>query len=234
MFNRHSLAIAARSLAAPALFVCISPSISGAAPAYAESAVAAAIDLPSTPKQLLQNLKNAWINDWLVQSSFYSDAILSKVFTAKNVAWDQESNPGEAPKSGNATLTIDSKVLPQMTVEIIRGVRKSGEREVHSGFIRIRFEASRGLTVGLVRDVFGKESADELDVGMATDGHSYIPTSAGDLLYESHDKERSTAAFWKNRVSFGVKKTNPGMPAPGSRFIDSDQIEEIVILQVEQ
>jgi hypothetical protein len=190
--------------------------------------------MPSTPKQLLQNLKNAWANDWLVQSSFYSDAILLKVFNAKAVAWDQESKPGEAPRSGNARLTIDSKVLPKMTVEIIRGaISKPGDHDA-SGFVRVRFEASHGLTVGLVREIFGKESADELDVGMATDGHSYTPTSAGDLLYKSYEKERSTAIFWKNGVSFGVRKTEPGLPAPGSRFIDSDQIEDIVLYQAER
>lgn len=193
MFNRHSLALAA--------LVGISSSISGAARADTESAVAAAIVLPSTPKQLLQNLRNAWVNDWLVQPALYSDAILLKVFNANKVAWDQESVLGEAPRSGNGRLTIDTKVLPQMTVEIIRGViRKPGEQDASTGFVRIRFDASRGLTVGLVREVFGKESADELDTGMATDGHSYTPTSAGDLLYE-----RSTPAFWKNRVSFGER-----------------------------
>jgi hypothetical protein len=56
----------------PALVVGVSLSVpAGTAPQirpYTESEIAAAITLPATPRQLLQNIKAAWDHDWLAQS----------------------------------------------------------------------------------------------------------------------------------------------------------------------
>src|ERR1700679_4074104 len=92
----------------PTLVVCISISspVIAASPVrpYTESEIAAAITLPTTPKQLLQNLKNAWDHDWLVQSSFYADSNLLKFFNATKASWEQASKPGEAADFGHGWL----------------------------------------------------------------------------------------------------------------------------------
>ena len=87
--------------------------ISGAALAYTESGTCRDVT-SSTPKQLLQNLKNAWMNDWLVQSPFYSDAILLKVEQCKSSRMGPRVETLEKrQKAGMLGLTIDSKVLPK-------------------------------------------------------------------------------------------------------------------------
>jgi hypothetical protein len=206
---------------------------------YTESEIAAVITLPTTPKQLLQNLKNAWDHDWLVQSPFYADSNLLKFFNATKVAWEQESKRGDAADFGHGWLSIDSQFFPKMSVEFMRGVREELRHQnarpaAVSGFVRIRVPSVSGFTVGLVRDIFGKESEEQLDFGIATDAHGYDPASAGSLLYENHDKERRTAPYEKYRVSFGVKKSKPGLPIQGSSFLPSEEVEEIVMFQAER
>jgi hypothetical protein len=226
----------------PALVVCVSissPVAASPVTPYSESEVAAAITLPTTPKQLLRNLKNAWDHDWLVQSSFYADSNLLKFFNATKASWEQESKPGEAADFGRGWLTFDGQSFSKMTVEFMRGVREEprhgNARPVAvSGFVRIRVESVSGFTVGLVREIFGKESEDRLDFGIDTDAHGHNPTTAGSLLYENPDKVLKTAQYEEYRASFGVKKAKPGLPTLGSRFLDNEQIEEIVMFQAER
>ena len=204
---------------------------------YSESEIGTLITLPTTPKQLLQNLKNAWDHDWLVQSTFFADANLLKFFNATKVSWEQDSKPGQAPSFGNGQLTINSQVFPKMTVELVRGILRKSEHggdAAYSGFIIIRVESMTGLNVGLVKEIFGEESKDELDFGIATDAHGYTPTTAGDLLYENYNKETSTAPFQEYRARFVVKKTKPGMPTLGSKFLTSEPIEGMSIFQSER
>ena len=103
-----------------------------------------------------------------------------------------------------------------------------------SGFVRIRVESVSGFTVGLVREIYGKESEDKLDFGIDTDAHSHNPTTAGSLLYENHDKELETGLYEEYWASFGVKKSRPGLASPGSSFLPNEEVEEIVMFQAER
>ena len=202
---------------------------------YTKSEIAAAITLPATPEQLLQNLKAAWSHDLLVEPSFYDDPNLLKFFNATKVAWEQESNPGKAPDFGNGRVTINTLVFPKMTVELIRGTHiDNGRAAALSGFMKIDVEAIPGITVGLVREVFGEESEDKLDFGIDTDAHGHAPTTAGSLLYEKYDKEIKTAPYQEYWASFVVKKTKPGLPTQGYKFLANEQVKEIVLFQAEK
>jgi hypothetical protein len=208
-------------------------------PAFVLCVLMSSPAVAAVPMQLLQNLKNAWDHDWLVQSPFYADSNLLKFFNAAKVAWEQDSKPGEAPEFGNGRVTVDLPSFPKMTVEFTRGVYKSAgtrgsRRAAASGIVRIGVESIQGFTVGLVREVFGKESEDKLDFGIATDAHGYDPTTAGSLVYENHDKELNTAAYEHYWISFGVQKTKPGLPSQGYTFLADERIYEIVMLQMER
>ena len=199
--------------------------------------IAAGITLPKTPERLLRNLKFAWDRALLVQSSFYTDANLLKFFNGAEVKWDQESGLGDPPDIHKAVVTVDAQSFPMMQVEIIRGVLRKAQTDktaALSGLIIIHVESVRGLSVGLVREIFGKESRDELDFGMSTDGHAHDPTTAGSVVYDNREKEGMAVPFQDYQATFGVKKTRPGMPIQGSTFHDNEQIETIAILQAER
>lgn len=200
--------------------------------------ITAAIKLPTTPEQLLRNLKLVWDRGILVQPSFYTDANLLKFFNGTEVKWNQESRPGNSPDVHNAIVTVDAQPFPKMPVEIIHGVlRKAqkGKTAALSGLIIVHVDSVRGLSVGLVREIFGEESEDTLDFGVMTDAHAHDPTTAGFLLYDNRGKgEMANSPFQTYRATFVVKKTRPGMPIQGSSFYDNQQIETIAILQQER
>ena len=95
----------------------------------------------------------------------------------------------------------------------------------------VHFGSVSGLTVELVREVFGGELKDFVNSGYATDGNGGDPVGAGVIRYDQTVTARGIVG--SNQITFGVKNNKAGLRATGSRFDGSQEISSVTLAQME-
>jgi hypothetical protein len=208
-------------------------------PASMPSAVSAsdidtAIAVPTTAKQLLLNLKLAWNRRWVLQPALFDEPTLLKFFNGTKIDWGTSSGVHYAPSDGEVNVIIESPAFNRLKVQMIRATRKSPSAGHagsvgSSGFMAVDFGFVSGLTVGLVREVFGDQQVDYVNFGYATDGNGGEPPGAGVIRYDQAGVSRTTQG---NQITFGVKRNKTGLPSANFRFEDDQEIASVTIAQM--
>jgi hypothetical protein len=206
---------------------------------YSISELQAQIKRPQDISQMLQELKLAWENDWLLQPEFYDEAILLNFFNGVAVTWKERKHD----LSGVEAIDVetDSRVFPQMPVVLeafcsswSRQLAPHGQRTLLSigGSIRIYGRPVPELTLQVIREVLGPETKNTIDLAFASNGSDGTPvTTKGSVVYANPAKEkiegtRMGLSFW-----FSIP---PKPAATPEREIAADDVVQAIVLNAQR
>jgi hypothetical protein len=140
---------------------------------YTTQEMASLFERPITGAGLLRNLKVAWDKKLLVQPGFFDDTNLMRFFNGTAVVWDKPTPGMEADWTiRTGTLTIDSKVFPNVTVGLRQSHHVVKEQRAPTfnvvipaytqdiGSIAMHVESVSGFTWGAVKQSFGPGAKD--------------------------------------------------------------------------
>jgi hypothetical protein len=190
---------------------------------------------PHDVRELLRNLKLAWSQDLLLQPAFYDPGVLKRFFAGTAVTWKEPRNP-LTEGVGYVVGEVDRTVIPggairvetrcwQIDVKSKTGGIKS-TAELH-GFISLTGGPFSGMTLRVIRDVFGSETRNEIDYGGVEFGVVYGPTTKGRVTYVDQLKEQSEG------VALGTTFVFPYQPAQTDPKLSSKLIDDDVAQSVE-
>lgn len=194
--------------------------------------MAAMINRPTSVVELLNNLKLAFDDDWLMQPAFYERSNVLTFFNGTLLSRHSAiKEPGTGEVLRAAFTTVNPAFLKGTTIKFTRGCIPIGKGTFkNSGSLEINVEAVPNFTVGIVKDVFGR-NAKLFRSDAATDGGVVRADSKYGLAYEGGTRAKSSVEFFIKLDNFGfVEQVDP--PYPKQR--DSDQIKKITISEVER
>lgn len=186
---------------------------------------------PQSVAQLLQNLKLAWENDWLLRTDFYDEETLLKFFSGTTITWKSKIDP-----LGSEVIELDtgSGVFPKMSVTVQASCSQAHKLLDIGGSIRIYGSPIPELTLGYVRQLLGPETENTLDIGYSSGGSEYTPHIKGSVTYTNRAKER-----FEGRMGlifyFTIPTAVPGgmspIPArPPQKEIEAEDVVRAIVL----
>jgi hypothetical protein len=194
------------------------------APGELSTSLKAQFERPQDISQMLQNLKLAWENDWLLRPDFYDDETLLKFFNGAAITWKQRPN-SQFPAEEIAMET-DSRVFPRMSIALEAYCRSRSfprpngrEKTILSvgGNFRIYGPPVPELTLANLRQALGPETRNQLDLEFA--GGSELadppaPTNKGSVVYTDPVKQKREGQRIGLTFYFSIppKPTEPFQP----------------------
>ncbi len=171
---------------------------------YSTADLDALFERPKSIQQLLQNLELASERDLLLQPQFYDELTAQKFFAGAKVTRSSPDNFGNATDVKLVLGDIGGEgALPMMTATLdsdcwlTQYKPENGPAQTTvsiSGFMRIEVASNSGITLRVVRSVFGHEAENSVDRGVDPHGHVYAPTYKGGVAYPSIDREKIEGA----------------------------------------
>jgi len=219
--------------------------------------IGAMFERPTTAQQLLQNIKTAMDRDLLVQTAFYTDENLKKLFNGTGVTWEVRASFSRGARRGE--MIVNQTVFPKMYVEIRHGDYQSPIKNASGvalgpipafGKIIVDVRSIPGFIAVEVERVFGKKLKKMFDGPISLSAHRPELLSApahkgtfsrdylkSDDLLESLDRDASTESpFSEKQVSFAFMFRSSDLPWPNNekRFFDDDVVESIELTETER
>ncbi len=206
--------------------------------AESTSDLQARIERPESIQQMLQNLKRAWDQDWLLQPNFYDSDTLLKFLNGTKLSWKKTQTDQGVDVVESIDLDADSSIFPRATVSIfrtcsvyvLRGIDgRVGKRQVVvGGNLYITGPPERELTLRDVRNVFGHETQNAMDTGESLHGQGYTPDDQGTVTYRDPEKQRRAGSAIGVTFWFALR---PPPPPGGWRkygpIVDDDIVQTI-------
>jgi hypothetical protein len=189
---------------------------------------------PQNLAQLLQNLKLAWKNDWLMRPQFFDRETLLKFFNGTAVSLQQRENV--PPPYVSIVATTASSVFPQMSVELETTCSSRSSPQPNgrtqtlvtvSGHIRIYGGPVPELTLRSIRQVLGSETQNTLDDDFAEGGAERPPTHKGSVTYIDRAKEQLEGGKVGLFFYFNLPPRFPDALPPGIE--SNDTVQGIVL-----
>jgi hypothetical protein len=125
-------------------------------PKYAPIDVGQRVQRPESVQALLQNLKIAWDDNFLLMPSFFLKSNLKRFFNASSVTW----GPPPFPPRVREALVVPDPVIFGLTKISARpeSPQNPTESGLAGGGVTVDVDPKFDVTVGEVREVFGTES----------------------------------------------------------------------------
>lgn len=159
-------------------------------PGAPATSVTAQFERPQDSAEMLQNLKLAFQNDWLLRPDFFDQETLLKFFNGTTVNVKQRENV--PPPYVSLIAETDTSVFPKMSVELettcsVRSFPQPDGRTqttiTVSGHIRIYGRPAPELTLYFIREVLGPETQNAIDKDYAEGGAELPATNKGSVTY---------------------------------------------------
>jgi hypothetical protein len=214
---------------------------------YTAQQIEAMFIRPDNVTQLLWNLKLVHDRKLLVQPSFFEEAVLLKLFNGTGMKWVKPGTPDVAgdwviKPTRIARITLGGDVFSGMKVDVglnhkclNRRIDPTNQTDqdayipphtYDSGYIRLRFEAIEGFTLGAARRVFGPNP-----------GHFDVFCKEPPPLTYQALREPGSDVFLLNLVQFGADEIGyEEVCRSKSRqeLTDEDSVRSVVIRLIEQ
>lgn len=146
---------------------------------------------------MLENLKLAWQNDWLLRPDFYDEETLLRFFNSVSITW-KHTQDTRSPAEEIAMETR-SRVSPQLSIVLQAHCRArnfpkpDGRTEAivtMGGNFHMNSLSGLGMTLSDVRQVLGPETLNELDPDYLGASEVQHPiTVRGSVVYTDSAKE---------------------------------------------
>ena len=194
----------------------------------------AKIERPQNMRQLLEHLKRAGEQNWLMRPSFYNEAVLLKFFNGSKVIWNKPDSY-RIHNTQYVVASIASEALPKMLIEVENNCSVYGhkadsgpanEAVTSNGFINLELGSTSGLGLEDVRDVFGQGDVRSIDRGISPHGVTYTPTYRGSVRYASTHRGRTDTSQIETVFYLG-EDLPPGYGADPSAEIVDDRVTRI-------
>jgi len=166
-------------------------------------------DRPKTVEQLLRNLKLAYDRNLLVQPAFLDQNVLKRFFNGTAIHGSEST----------AILELNGHFFPGMSVRVdhtyfpIAGHKAAGPPHENVpgyaetlNYLEISMASRVVISVRQIKDIFGGEFQEHLDLGEASDGHAVVPTTKGSLQYSQWMRGAGPEEFDSRDALFVVKK----------------------------
>jgi hypothetical protein len=189
-------------------------------PQYSAGEIGVMFDRPTTAVQLLKNIKMAVDRDLVAEPGLFTDENLLKFFAADTIRREAGQENLKRFDLQETFLTATGAPFSGMSVQVEQGLVRRGEFDPghfavrgpirRFGYIHMNVGEGPDITVGDVREVFGRETQWQYGGGWATHGGPVPDTAKGSLYYGT-----TAEAFGKDdhkELSFVIKP-----PAPGSK-----------------
>ena len=205
---------------------------------YSASDLQAMVKQPSDVPAFLKNLNLVWRRNLLLQPSLFDESLLKSLFGGSSLTWHAEDWP-QGDRADISAL-ISSNAVPGMTVLIESRCWRSkanfpdgkpGVGVYLVGFLQIKELPIQTLTLKEVRNAFGPENHNEIDLGLSEDGPPLVPTYKGSVVYDdliasNSDGVLGTKFFFKlNSVRAGVE--------PSKVIVDDDIVQRVDIKEAQ-
>ena len=215
---------------------CVVPFRPGA---YSVTDLKAMAKQPNTVFELLQNLKLVWERDLLLQPAFFDESALEAFFGASRLTWGTTFSPD--PGNGvNAVAVINSTAFPGLTISVESRCSQSeqkfrdgwvGVRVDLIGFLRINEMPMKTVTLRALREAFGPENGNEIDLGYSLDGPTYAPAYKGSVTYQ--DSSPSSEDI-KLGTTFYFRRDSSGAGVgPTKNILDDDIVQRVDMHQAQ-
>jgi hypothetical protein len=200
---------------------------------------------PTSATQFVKNLKFAADRDLFAQPAFFNDRVLLKFFDGERITWTGSTAMITPKKNATVQLLVSVERVSR-AIEAHNAaasphtyVARHTLRSVH---IDIEIESASYFTVGLVREIFGRDSKEDLDSGTGSDGHTYTPVVKGRLAYSRNRKREGLESFVELSTNFVIRTDAPPAlrvsPVNGPRtpdaFAPTDVVQRVIIDESEQ
>jgi hypothetical protein len=218
-----------------------SPEVQAPPPRYTAAEIGGMFERPGTVTELLENLKIATDRDLVAEPGFATKTNLLKFFDGRRITRQAVGPAGVHVNQMDALLTADKEHFPGMSAQIRQGLNRSPPHDSETpgaikrfGSIRMDVSGIPAFTVGVVRQVFGKETLTLRDTNWATEGHDVPETKRGSLFYgDPADADFLVASYKRKTVTFFVKLSQQDRVTPpykrDSTISDSHEIARIFI-----
>jgi hypothetical protein len=189
---------------------------------YPPIEIGSVVQRPKSFGELLRNLKVAWDNNFVVLPAFFIDDNLRTFFNASSITWGPSSllPPGSTPPGLPQALVVpDAAVFSATTIFLTYALSQNpSEAALKSGRFIVKLDPKSNLTLGAVREVFGKESSTSptsvpVDVQTSTGNFPvYMPHGDGPTItYEKRPDPSATGCAARRSATFTVSYAG-GLP----------------------
>ena len=189
-----------------------------------------AIQSPHDIRQLVENLKQAWTENFLIQPVFFEDTILQKFFSGSSLKWRAPVNY-YIHQDAIIQVQLESDLLPGMTVTIEsrcwRIDDKPGLTAHLAGSLKISGGPIPGLTLRSIRKVLGAETRDEPDGAEVEFGVVHPASGKGRITYTDPIKEETDGGF-----PLGIRFYVPYQQSPDSDFVNDDVVDLVEVSEM--
>jgi hypothetical protein len=197
----------------------------------------AQVTRPQDVSQLLENLRLAWQNDWLLRPDFYDAETLSKFFNSVTITWKQTQDTRSPAEE--IAMETRSGIFPQLSIVLQAHCRAGtfprpdGRTETivtMGGNFHMNSLSGLGTTLSAVRQVLGPETLNELDPDYL--GASEVPhpiTIRGSVVYTDLAKESREG--WRMGLTFYFGIPPKVLESVGKK-IGPDEVVQWIVLSV--
>lgn len=190
------------------------------------------IQSPHDIRQLLENLRQAWAENFLVQPSFFEDASLQKFFAGSSLKWQAPANL-YIHHDRIIQAQLESDLLPGMTVTVESRCWQIGDKQDSTahlvGSLRISGGPFPGVTLRVIREVLGAETRDEPDKAEVELGVVHSPSGKGRITYTDPIKEESEGGFPLGIHFYVPYQQSQRNSLLGSNFANEDGVDLVDI-----
>lgn len=188
------------------------------------------IRTPNDIRQLLENLRQAWEEDFLVQPSFLDDATLKKFFATSSLKWQAPEN-FYIHHDIIIQAQLESDLLPGLTVTIESRCWQVGDKSDSTahlvGSVKISGGPIPGVTLRAVREVLGAETRDESSTAEVEFGIVHAPSGMGRITYTDPIKQESEGGFPLGIYFYVSYQQSQRNLSPDSNFANDEVVDLI-------
>lgn len=209
---------------------------------YSAADVQAMFERPEDIREFLQNIKLAWEQDWLLRPSFYDVATLMKFFNGTKVTWNgpdpffknlhtelikgsvvSDAFPGIIAKFESNCSIIDYKVTSGVKQSKVEG----------NGFLNVEVASVPEITLQNVRNVFGHEAGQSIDLGVDPHGNTFATKEKGSVVYTKAPIQGAPNSRVEMVFYFKAKKSQQDLDQLSGVLVDGDSVTRITMHDVQ-